>query len=95
MGETKTVRAQISGRVQGVGYRAWTHGMAGRLGLSGWVRNEADGTVTAVFSGPAESVDTMLAACRDGPALARVDNIALDTPEEAPIGPFGQTRPGC
>ncbi len=46
----KTIRVIISGRVQGVGYRAWTVAMAGDSGLKGWVRNRSDGTVEAVFA---------------------------------------------
>lgn len=82
----KTVRAIISGRVQGVWFRAWTAGEADKLGLSGWVRNRTDGTVEALFSGPAETVDAMLLKCRNGPPLARVEHIATepaDTPERA------------
>jgi acylphosphatase len=81
----KTVRAVISGRVQGVWYRAWTAGEADKLGLSGWVRNRADGTVEALICGPAEKVDLMLAKCRKGPPLARVDSITVE-PAEAPVG---------
>ncbi|MCR4376663.1 MAG: acylphosphatase [Rhodospirillales bacterium] len=79
----KSVRALISGRVQGVWYRAWTAGEADKLGLTGWVRNCADGTVEALFCGPAEKVDVMLARCRKGPPLARVDAVAIE-PAEAP-----------
>lgn len=81
----KTVRAVISGRVQGVWYRAWTAGEADKLGITGWVRNRTDGTVEALFCGPAGSVDTMLARCRKGPPLARVDAITVE-PAEAPEG---------
>ena len=81
----KSVRALISGKVQGVWYRAWTAGEADKLGLTGWVRNRADGTVEALFCGPAGSVDAMLAKCRKGPPLARVDAIAVE-PAEAPEG---------
>lgn len=68
----RTVHVMISGRVQGVGYRAWCHGRARAFGLGGWVRNRRSGEVEAVFSGPAETVETMLAACREGPGLAHV-----------------------
>jgi acylphosphatase len=66
------VEARIRGRVQGVWFRAWTRGEAQALGLSGWVQNEADGTVRALFVGPRRAVDEMLARCRDGPPLADV-----------------------
>ena len=65
----------IRGRVQGVGYRAWTEDEALRQDLEGWVRNRRDGTVEAVFSGPEEVVATMLAACRQGPRGARVEAV--------------------
>jgi acylphosphatase len=65
----------IRGRVQGVGYRAWTEDEALVRGLEGWVRNRRDGTVEAVFSGPAEQVAAMLEVCRRGPWGARVEAV--------------------
>lgn len=65
----------ITGRVQGVGYRAWTVEQAQSRGLNGWVRNRRDGTVEAVFSGDADMLDAMLQACTDGPPLAQVVDI--------------------
>ncbi len=69
------VSVRIHGRVQGVGFRAWTVSEAGRLGLDGWVRNRRDGTVEAVFAGPRADVERMLEACRRGPPLARVERM--------------------
>lgn len=71
----RTVSARITGRVQGVGYRAWAQQQARALGLSGWVRNEPDGSVRALLHGPGDAVDAMLAACRDGPSAALVDEV--------------------
>src|SRR4051794_23846254 len=68
-------RVVIHGRVQGVGYRMWTEDTARERGISGWVRNRRDGTVEAVFAGPAETVEAMLEACRRGPPGTRVDTI--------------------
>ena len=65
----------IRGRVQGVGYRAWVEHQAIALDLAGWVRNRRDGSVEAVFAGPAGAVATMIAACRRGPSSARVDAV--------------------
>jgi acylphosphatase len=65
----------IRGRVQGVGYRAWTADEARRRGLEGWVRNRRDGSVEAVLSGAEDVVADMLAACRRGPPPARVDGV--------------------
>ncbi|MCJ2030281.1 acylphosphatase [Methylobacterium sp. J-043] len=79
--DSKTIRLVIRGRVQGVSYRAWTKKQADRHGVAGWVRNRPDRTVEALFSGPAEAVDALLAACRRGPFAARVDGIEVS--EEA------------
>jgi acylphosphatase len=65
----------IRGRVQGVGYRAWTAEEARRRGLEGWVRNRRDGSVEAVLSGSNDVVADMLSACRHGPLSARVDAV--------------------
>lgn len=66
------VRAMIEGRVQGVGFRAWTAHEAARRNLRGWVRNRGDGSVEALFIGEADAVESMLEACRRGPRLAHV-----------------------
>jgi acylphosphatase len=66
----------IRGRVQGVGFRAWTEYSALERGLEGWVRNRRDGSVEAVFAGPPPAIDAMIAACRRGPpgsVVAAVD----------------------
>jgi acylphosphatase len=73
--DARAVHVRISGQVQGVGYRAWTVDEARHRGLSGWVRNLANGDVEAVFSGPAVIVDDMVASCRRGPTLARVATV--------------------
>jgi len=65
----------IRGRVQGVGYRAFTEYTALDHGLGGWVRNRRDGAVEAVFAGPLPAVTAMIEACRKGPPGARVDAI--------------------
>ena len=75
--DIRSVRVRISGRVQGVSYRVWTKRRADALGLSGWVRNLADGDVEAVFSGHSDIVDAMLAECRQGPRLARVESVEV------------------
>jgi len=88
MAEQRSVLVRVAGRVQGVGFRDWTRRKATGLGLSGWVRNLASGEVEALFSGPGEAVDKMLAAVRRGPQLARVDDIKVEGAEPA-SGPFG------
>jgi acylphosphatase len=92
MPQTRSVIVRISGHVQGVGYRDWTRRKAAGLGLSGWVRNFANGDVEALFSGPSEAVDSMLAACRRGPPLARVDAVSVVETNEAASGPFSVRR---
>jgi acylphosphatase len=74
---TRTVTVRIEGRVQGVYYRAWTDETARGLGLSGTARNANDGSVEAVFSGPAEKVDEMLKLCAKGPPDARVSTVTV------------------
>lgn len=78
------VSARITGRVQGVAFRAWTRGEAERFGLSGWVRNEADGSVRALFMGPAAAVATMLDALRIGPPAARVSGVETEQADPEP-----------
>lgn len=70
-----TLRVVITGRVQGVWYRAWTAEQATARGLRGWVRNRRDGSVEAVFSGPESQVEEMIAACHQGPPSALVDGV--------------------
>lgn len=65
----------VRGRVQGVGYRAWVDHEARANNLEGWVRNLRDGSVEAVFVGAEDVVTAMIAACRRGPSLARVDSV--------------------
>ena len=73
----RTVRVIVSGRVHGVGFRYWVERQAAMRGLSGWVRNRYDGSVEALFSGEASAVDAMIAACRSGPRMAMVDDVAV------------------
>lgn len=83
---------RIEGRVQGVGYRDWLCREATRLGLAGWVRNRPDGSVQALVDGAEDAQATLIAACRRGPLLARVDRIE-DTPADPPSGPGFQRLP--
>lgn len=88
MAEQRSVLVRVSGRVQGVGFRDWTRRTATDLGLSGWVRNLANGEVDALFSGPPDAVETMLAAVRRGPQLARVDHVRVVENMDPVSGPF-------
>jgi acylphosphatase len=67
----------VTGRVQGVGYRAWAGDQAILLGLQGWVRNLRDGSVEAMFSGPKDAVMQMIDMCHRGPPPARVDHVVV------------------
>lgn len=81
----KAVSARVSGRVQGVGFRAWLAREARALELTGWVRNEPDGTVAALLAGDEKAVETMLQRLRRGPSAALVENLAFEPAEAAYI----------
>jgi len=66
-----------------VSFRAWTQAEAEARGLSGWVRNEADGSVRALFHGEEHAVAAMIAALHDGPPSARVDDV-VSAPASVP-----------
>jgi acylphosphatase len=91
--EARIIRhVSIRGKVQGVGFRAFVEHHAHQRGIEGWVRNRRDGTVEAVFAGPAPAVETMIAECRIGPPSGHVD--ALDqrdgTEEEVAMRKSGE-----
>jgi acylphosphatase len=77
-------RVVIEGRVQGVGYRFTCARRAEEAGLSGSVRNLADGRVEAVFEGPPDAVDAVIGWCRHGPRGAHVHRVTVT--DEAPAG---------
>lgn len=74
-------RVRVTGRVQGVNFRASTKAEADALGLSGWVRNCPDGAVELVAEGPEAAVQLLVSWCRRGPAWARVDELEVDWQE--------------
>ncbi len=84
-------RLTIKGRVQGVGYRDWAMTRARQLDLAGWVRNRSDGSVEALIVGDEGAVGTMIEACWQGPAMARVDAIDIE-PIDLDILPAGFTQ---
>jgi len=75
--EKARAHVYISGRVQGVFFRAWTEDEAVKRGLTGWVRNLADGRVEALFEGDREAVEDMVKACWRGPHGAKVTNVEV------------------
>jgi acylphosphatase len=84
VGERVRRRVIASGRVQGVFFRESTRREAERVGVAGWVRNDADGTVSAVFEGEAGAVDRLAAFVRAGPGHAEVDRV--EVVDEEPEG---------
>ncbi len=77
----------VSGKVQGVYFRATTRDTAREANVDGWVRNLDDGRVEAVFEGPEESVEALVEFCHEGSAAARVDDV--DVSYEQPAGEEG------
>ena len=75
MDDAHAVRGLVSGRVQGVAYRASFRRQALALGLAGWVRNRSDGTVEFLVQGRSDHIQQMLRWAGRGPSLARVDDI--------------------
>ena len=83
---TLTRHLRITGHVQGVGYRWSLATQARALGVTGWVRNRQDGSVEALFAGPATVVAEMVALCRHGPPSARVDSVTRETSDQEQLG---------
>lgn len=73
----KIVRVWVTGRVQGVGFRAFTQKQAEAHGVSGWVRNRRNGEVEAVFAGSKHAVTSLCEACREGPSDAQVERVEI------------------
>ncbi len=91
--EVKMLKVRVAGKVQGVGFRLWTMHQAEQLGLDGYVRNEIDGSVSAVLSGGDQALATMLERLWDGPPGSSVSNVAYEeeTGADRPSG-FRITR---
>jgi acylphosphatase len=78
----RSVRLTITGRVQGVGYRMWAERTAAALGLRGWVRNRADGSVELQATGGDEAVAKLIETCRRGPRAAVVTDVTVSNVED-------------
>jgi acylphosphatase len=77
----------VSGRVQGVWFRAWTEQQCRQLGLSGWARNLSDGRVEMVIAGSTPAVSSLLKRLHEGPPQAKVEAVEVsDWTEEVPAG---------
>jgi acylphosphatase len=89
----KAFLVSIRGRVQGVGFRMWTERQAQSLGLRGWVRNERDGSVSALVGGPDEAVAEMLDRFWTGPRGAAVSGVTSKPADPSDLPPtFGEIR---
>lgn len=80
------VEVRVTGMVQGVWFRQSTKNTAEQYGVSGWCRNNPDGSVAAVFEGEESAVKAVLEWCKDGPDLAQVDDLQIEW--EQPTGEF-------
>ena len=81
----RTIRAFVRGRVQRVGYRAWVNANAVALGLRGFVRNRADGSVEAVFSGAPAQVAQIAESLNRGPPKASVSSVEITEVTQAAV----------
>ncbi len=77
MVSSRAVRVRISGRVQGVGFRAWVLHRAIELDLHGWVRNLTDGRVEILLSGPEPAITALIDLCWSGPSASAVTDVVL------------------
>ena len=87
-------RLVIRGQVQGVGYRWWAVGRARELGLAGWVRNCADGTVEALAIGAPDAIAAFARACEAGPRHALVEAVAVSPASDDGSGVFEPLETG-
>lgn len=95
MNEMARLEARVKGRVQGVGFRYFVMSHAQRLGLTGWVSNEQDGSVYCVAEGPRDDLEALLDALKEGPAMAIVEYVAEDwVPYTGHWGTFGLRSSG-
>ena len=76
--EREHLSAQVTGRVQGVGFRHFTRKKARDFGLEGWVKNERDGSVRLEAEGPRGKLEDFLEALHEGPHTARVESVSSD-----------------
>lgn len=81
-------RVRLTGRVQGVFFRAWAREQARMLGVSGWVRNCADGSVEAQLEGDADGVEELIEALREGPPDAFVDELEIEEADSEGLSSF-------
>jgi acylphosphatase len=83
---------RVTGRVQGVFYRAWAQGQARELGVSGWIRNRPDGSVEAHLDGEQNCVERMIERMRQGPSNAQVEDVSVEDAPAENLGRFELRR---
>lgn len=74
----KEISVTVDGKVQGVGFRAYTKKQAKKLGLDGWVKNKPDGTVEVIAQGKKDELETFVEHLKSGPYFAEVENFKID-----------------
>lgn len=84
----KRAHVVVHGEVQGVFFRDTVRSAAGEHGVSGWVRNNSDGSVEAVFEGSEDAVDAVVAVCREGPRAASVGEVEVSSEEPEGVEGF-------
>jgi acylphosphatase len=93
MADLARVHVLVSGRVQGVAFRAYTVDEARRLGVHGWVRNRPDGRVELTAEGERKRLEDLVAWCRQGPSAARVEDVEVAwSAHQGDLGPFTVRR---
>jgi acylphosphatase len=85
-------RLRLTGRVQGVFFRAWTAEQAERRDVAGWIRNCRDGSVEALVQGEADAVSALIEALHRGPPSARVEGVEVEETEPEPLSGFEVRR---
>ena len=81
-------RIRVTGRVQGVFFRAWTRDEAQTLGIDGWVRNCSDGSVEAQLEGDQEAIEELVDLIREGPPGARVEGVEVEEADPEGLSGF-------
>lgn len=82
------MRVRITGRVQGVFYRAWCKQVADKMNVPGWVKNEVDGSVTVVAGGPKDTLERFNTKLEEGPQHALVETVQVKWEKEEPLEGF-------
>jgi len=87
-----TVQLLIKGKVQGVFYRATARQIAGRIGITGWIKNTREGNVEATVSGTEDQLQKFISWCKKGPEKAIVDEVVVAEKEDTSFDEFDVVR---